>query len=100
MRGRGGGFRLARPAEAITVGEVVRLTEDGLRLVECFDPVTNTCPLCGACALSTGIGQALAAFLAVLDGLTVADISRDRSALLPRLGLDAVARPVSPILAA
>src|SRR4051812_5354136 len=54
VRGRGGGFRLAREATSITVGEVVRLTEDGLVLVECFDPATNTCPLCGACELSQG----------------------------------------------
>lgn len=93
FRGRGGGFRLARPPAAISVGEVVRLTEDGLQLVECFDPATNTCPLCGACALSRGIGRALAAFMAVLDDLTIADIAADRGSLLPRLGL---AEPEAP----
>jgi Rrf2 family nitric oxide-sensitive transcriptional repressor len=87
VRGRGGGFRLARPAMGITVGEVVRCTEDSLVLVECFDPDTNTCPLCGACDLSLGMQRAFAAFMAVLDGMTVADISRDRTKLLGRLGL-------------
>lgn len=100
VRGRGGGFRLARPAQSITVGEVVRLTEDGLCLTECFDPATNTCPLCGACDLSRGMQRALAAFLAVLDGMTVADIARDRGALLPRLRLDESARPIQQTLAA
>ena len=37
QRGRGGGFRLARAPEAITVGEVVRLTEGPIELVECFN---------------------------------------------------------------
>ncbi|MHB2169094.1 Rrf2 family transcriptional regulator [Alsobacter sp. R-9] len=95
VRGRGGGFRLARPADTITIGEVVRLTEDGLALVECFDPASNACPLCGACELSRGLQRALAAFLSVLDGMTVADIARDRSTLLPLLGLDADGRPRS-----
>jgi Rrf2 family nitric oxide-sensitive transcriptional repressor len=88
VRGRGGGFRLARPAAQITVGEVVRRTEDSLVLVECFDPQTNTCPLCGACALSLGLHQAFATFMAALDAMTIADIARDRAKLLPRLGLD------------
>lgn len=87
LRGRGGGFRLAKPAGAITVGEVVRRTEDSLVLVECFDPATNTCPLCGACDLSFGMQRAFAAFMGVLDGMTIADIARDRDKLLPRLGL-------------
>lgn len=100
VRGRGGGFRLARPPGSITVGEVVRLTEDGLTLVECFDPSTNTCPLCGACALSYGMQRALAAFLAVLDSMTIADIARDRQELLPRLGLDTDARPIRSTFAA
>jgi Rrf2 family nitric oxide-sensitive transcriptional repressor len=100
VRGRGGGFRLARAADSITIGEVVRLTEDGLTLVECFDPSTNTCPLCGACDLSRGMQRALAAFMAVLDGMTVADIARDRESLLPRLGLDAQGQPRAPSLAA
>jgi Rrf2 family nitric oxide-sensitive transcriptional repressor len=100
VRGRGGGFRLARPPGSITVGEVVRLTEDGLTLVECFDPLTNRCPLCGACELSFGMQRALAAFLAVLDSMTIADIARDREVLLPRLGLDTDAQPIRSTFAA
>jgi Rrf2 family nitric oxide-sensitive transcriptional repressor len=87
VRGRGGGFRLARPADMISVGEVVRFTEDGLALVECFDPGTNSCPLCGACELSNGFQRALAAFLTILDGMTIADIVRNRAELLDRLRL-------------
>ncbi|PSC03586.1 Rrf2 family transcriptional regulator [Alsobacter soli] len=100
VRGRGGGFRLARPPETITVGEVVRRTEDGLCLVDCFDPATSTCPLCGACALSRGFSEALKAFMAVLDDMTIADIARNRAALLPRLGLDDRSRPKRASLAA
>lgn len=86
-RGRGGGFRLARAADTITVGEVVRLTEGPLTLVECFAPASSTCPLTGICRLSAGLGRALTAFLAVLDDMTIADISANRSDLLARLPL-------------
>jgi Rrf2 family nitric oxide-sensitive transcriptional repressor len=86
IRGRRGGMRLARPAESITVGEIVRWTEAPLELIECFNPGTNTCPLLGACHLSRGLQRALRAFLSVLDDLTIADIALNRDALLARLG--------------
>ena len=82
QRGRNGGMRLARKAEDITVGEIIRLTEGPLELVECFNPDTNTCPLQGHCHLSRGIQRALRAFLSVLDDLTIADITLNRGALL------------------
>ena len=41
-RGRGGGFRLVRPAEEIVVGNVIRLTEGPLDVVECFNPEKNS----------------------------------------------------------
>ena len=52
VRGRNGGFWLSRPAEEIIVGDVVRLTEGPLDVVECFNPEKNTCPLIGICKLS------------------------------------------------
>lgn len=85
QRGRGGGFRLARPAEDIIVGDVVRLTEGPLDLVECFNPENNTCPLIGICKLSRALQEATRAFVAVLDDLTLADIASNRSDLLARI---------------
>src|SRR5690349_3030902 len=67
VRGRFGGFRLARPPEAINVGAVVRHTEDDLDLVEC-----GTCVIQPACGLTGVLGEALGAFLAVLDRYTLA----------------------------
>ena len=81
VRGRNGGMRLARPAEDITVGKIIRWTEAPLELLECFNAETNTCPLQGLCHLSRGLKKALGAFLAVLDDLTIADISSNRRAL-------------------
>jgi Rrf2 family transcriptional regulator, nitric oxide-sensitive transcriptional repressor len=81
-RGRNGGMRMARAAELITVGEILRWTEAPLELVECFNPQTNKCPLQGHCHLSRGIHRALKAFFLVLDDLTIADITANRPTLL------------------
>lgn len=75
IRGRIGGVRLAKDPSAIIVGDVVRATEDNLTLVECFDPLTNGCPIAPACVLAPALGAALDAFFAVLDGYTLADIT-------------------------
>ena len=85
VRGRGGGFRLGRPAGDIVIGDVVRLTEGSMDVVECFNPSTNTCPLLGICRLSKALHEATTAFMAVLDDLTVADIAANRAQLLDRI---------------
>lgn len=84
-RGRSGGFALARPADTIVVGDVVRLTEGQMDVVECFNPETNTCPLIDVCKLSRAIQQATAAFMAVLDDITIADIASNKAQLLNRI---------------
>jgi len=73
-RGRTGGFTLARPADQIRLGEVVRRTESAMPLVECFDVETNTCPLARACGLKGVLGEAFAAFLHTLDAYSIADM--------------------------
>lgn len=87
LRGRGGGFRLARPASDIRVGDVVRMTEGDLDLVECFNAETNTCPLIGICRLSRAFQEARRAFMDVLDGVTIADIASNRGDILSRIAI-------------
>lgn len=74
LRGRNGGLRLAQQPSAIVVGAVVRQTEDNLNLVECFDPVSNQCPIAPACRLAKALDEALDAFLGVLDRYTLLDL--------------------------
>jgi len=74
VRGRGGGLRLARRPEKIGLGDVIRRMEDDFALVECFEP-TNTCCIARACRLKSILGEALKAYLAVLDRYTLADLS-------------------------
>ncbi len=73
-RGRGGGLKLARPAEAIKLGELVRSTEASLALVECFNRDTARCPLTPACRLKGVLQEASDAFFAVLDRYSLADL--------------------------
>jgi len=90
VRGRSGGLRLGRNPLDINLGSVVRTTEDNFSLVECFDRARNNCIVTPACGLRRPLEEALAAFLAVLDGYTLADLLRSpgRSNRL-RLLLDA-----------
>lgn len=73
IRGRGGGLRLARNPAEITVGEVVRRMEPDLNLVACFR-ADQTCTISAACTLTAVLGEALGAFLEVLDRYTLADL--------------------------
>ena len=73
LRGKGGGLRLARPATTIVVGHVVRHMESGMDLVECFGK-DCACILDPDCQLKVALSNALAAFLKVLDSVTLADL--------------------------
>lgn len=79
QRGRGGGLDLARAAEAINLGEVVRQTEN-LRLLDCFGP-DSTCPIEPTCRLKGVLGAALTAFLEVLDRYVLSDLVTNRDEL-------------------
>lgn len=104
-RGRGGGLRLLKAASDIRVGDVVRAAETDFRLVECFDPGTDTCTLTPTCHLRNVFATALHAYFAALDGVTLADITspiapRGRSDTTrmqgPRSLKSARARPSTP----
>lgn len=90
-RGRSGGLRLAVEPERIRLGDVVRLTEPDLALVECF-ATGNQCVVTRACRLPPIFSEALAAFLAVLDAKTLADV------MLRPEDFPGVARPAVPVV--
>jgi Rrf2 family nitric oxide-sensitive transcriptional repressor len=76
LRGRNGGIRLAMPAKDIRVGAVVRHTEQDLELVDC-----DGCVIAPVCGLTGAFHEAVRAFLAVLDGYTLADLVTRRARL-------------------
>lgn len=73
-RGVGGGFCLARPPESIRLGDIIRLGEETDRVIECRDRHDRLCRLAPACRLKGVLDEAAAAFSAVLDGCTLADL--------------------------
>jgi Rrf2 family transcriptional regulator, nitric oxide-sensitive transcriptional repressor len=87
VRGRGGGLRLGRAVESINLGAVVRTTEDGFELVECFNPARNGCVVASACGLQGPLEDALKAFLAVLDRYSLADLVKNPGTLRRMRGL-------------
>ena len=68
VRGRGGGFSLARDPASITLGDVVRLTEPNLKPADCAN-----CAIQNGCGLTPILGSALRAFFDELDRQTLAD---------------------------
>lgn len=74
VRGRNGGLRLARAPEEISVGAVVRHTENDFFMAACFDTARDACPYASCCGLKGLLGQATAAYLGVLDRATLADL--------------------------
>lgn len=73
QRGSRGGMRLARPARAITLGEVVRRLEERHALVECFRADGGDCVLTPRCRLKSRLAAAQEAFLRELDKTTLED---------------------------
>lgn len=74
VRGRSGGLRLRLKPEEINIGAMVRATEPDFYMAACFDPDGVPCNLSGNCRLKDTLHQATAAYLAVLDGQTLADM--------------------------
>jgi len=98
VRGRYGGLTMTRDPASITIGEVIRYTEEDFALVECFRAGSNGCVITPACRLRGVFSKALAAYLAVLDQFTLADLVADPEGLNALFAL-APARP-SPAAAA
>ncbi len=86
VRGRLGGLKLAKRANEINVGHVLRATEDWT-LVECFEPASNRCPIAGSCGLQVILKEALEAFFRVLDRYSLADVVRRKTLLVQLLSL-------------
>ncbi len=86
-RGIGGGFTLAKPPEEIRLGDIVRLGEESETVIDCMDRSSRTCRLLPCCRLKGVLDEAAAAFFAVLDGYTLADLVKQPARMRAELGL-------------
>jgi Rrf2 family nitric oxide-sensitive transcriptional repressor len=90
VRGKGGGLRLARPPEAIRVGDIVQRCEPDMSLAPCFGD-QGGCAIEPCCVLERALHGALSAFLKELNRYTLADLIAPRRKLAALLGLSSMA---------
>jgi Rrf2 family nitric oxide-sensitive transcriptional repressor len=80
-RGIGGGFTLAQPPAKIGLGDVVRLTEADESVIDCKDRRNQPCRIFSVCHLKGVLGEAGAAFFAVLDRYSLEDLVKQKADL-------------------
>ena len=77
-KGKGGGYALARPANQISVGQIVRVLDGPLAPIQCASVTAyRPCDDCGdekACTVRLIMVKARNAIAAVLDNHTLADM--------------------------
>lgn len=88
VRGRNGGVRLGRPADQISLFDVVRVTEESFAMAECFENDATECPLVDSCSLNSALREALNAFFEVLGRHSIADLVAAKSDMRGLLGID------------
>lgn len=84
VRRHGGGLRLARAPEEISLGQVIRRLEEDFAQVECLRP-RRECRIAPARQLRDILSEALSANLAVLDKYSLADLVDRRAGLTKML---------------
>ena len=76
VRGKGGGYRLARPATEVRAGDVLRAVEGDTQSVAC-DGLDGVCPRedeCSTVAFWRGLDRVIEDYV---DGVTLAELARD-----------------------
>ena len=87
VRGRNGGLRLAKPAKAIGLGEVVRHTEPDMAIVMCFEPTNADCAILPYCVLRKALDRARTVFVEALDDYALSDLVKPRGSLQAMLSI-------------
>jgi Rrf2 family protein len=76
--GKGGGYMLALPPSAISIGKIVSILEGGFALVECLnDNVKGVCEECGdpaCCGIRLVMSDVKIAINSVLESTSLADM--------------------------
>lgn len=92
IRGKGGGLKLAQLPREINLGWVLRRTEQGQPLVECFADGRSDCRIAPACRLQQALQDAERAFYRALDSYTLADLLENRHQLAQLIPVSVPAR--------
>ncbi len=73
-RGSGGGLRLARPAAAINVADIIEAVEGPIALTACCDDGRHDCSLEGSCKVQPHLGVVNGAVRGALAGISLASL--------------------------
>ncbi len=74
QRGKSGGYRLVKSPSEISVGQILKLTEESLAPVACLDCKPNTCPkkdMCRTLPMWTRLNSLISDYL---YGVTIEDL--------------------------
>lgn len=77
VRGPGGGYVLAKPADVISVGEVIAVVEEPMNPVACLDDGALQCDRASSCITQRvwkGLAEKIAEFL---NSVSIDDLSRE-----------------------
>lgn len=77
QHGKGGGYRLCRPPEDYSVGEILRATEGGLAPVACLERGAKPCPRAAECRTLTMWKKYYAMTNEFFDGISIADLMKN-----------------------
>jgi Rrf2 family protein len=93
-RGVKGGYALARPANTITLADLLETVEDGVRLTVCnsgsHEADHDACSIAGTCTLKGPIGEVHSRLLDVLRGVTLGELFEARNEPARGSGLHAL----------
>ncbi len=78
-RGTGGGFRLARPAAAISLADIVEAVEGPIALTACVDHRADDCAIEGNCRVKPHWSVVNGAVRGALAGVSLAQLSAPQS---------------------
>jgi Rrf2 family protein len=91
MRGRGGGYQLSRPADEISVGQIIEAAIGPINVVECVT-CPETCPKSDYCECRWLYQQLNDTITNLLDGVSLAELAHRNMGGSRRGGLEPVSR--------
>ena len=77
IHGKGGGYKLKREPEFLTVGEILRLAEGDLATVSCLEKGAPPCEIAEECRTISMWKEFYEMTNKFFDGITVADLMKD-----------------------
>ena len=76
VRGAGGGFALSRPADAISLADIVEAVEGPIALTMCADGVNHECLLDAHCRVKPHMGVVGNAVRGALGAVTLTELAQ------------------------